>query len=360
MKAWRLHGYGNLRLDEVPLPKVKPGWALVKVKVVQVAIVEAGHVEGMDHPLNPRMAKMVSEGKPIQIGHEYCGEVVEIGQGVTTLKVGDRVGSEHLCPCGTCSMCRAGKDCLSPMAIGVEIPGAFAEYMCMPEQGLIKMPDGPTDNEVAAFQTLSSCTRHVRWVDIQMGDTVVVLGQGAMGLGVLQLAKLAGAGLLIGVDVRPESLAVAREYGANIVINSREMDAVKEVRRLTGDSGADVVFDEAGGRPKDGLSGFQTIQQAIQMIRVEGKIIQGANLEGTLELAPVFMRSKCIKYLFPSRASRIGVDIQYIAFLVASGRMKVAPQISHVLHGLEKVPEAFEITVNKTKYRATNPPQIVV
>ncbi|MFC2022457.1 zinc-binding dehydrogenase [Chloroflexota bacterium] len=361
MKAWRLYGYGDIRLEEVPLPEIKPGWVLVKVKVVQVAVVEAGHVEGMPHHFQAGIDKMLSEGKPVQLGHEYCGEVVEIGKGVTTLKVGDRVSSENPIPCGACRMCREGKvsQCLSHIAVGREIPGAYAEYVCLPEYGLTKIPDGSTDNEVAAFQPLSTCAIQVKSADIQMGDTVVVLGQGPMGLGVLQIAKLAGAGLLIGVDIRPETLDLSRDFGANIVINSSEVDVVKEVKRLTDDVGADVVFEEAGGRPKDGLAGFLTIEQAIQMVRIGGKIVQGANLVGKLELDSVFMKNRCIRYINPSRALG-GEFLQYAAFLAANGRIKVAPQISHVLHGLEKVPEALEITVNKAKYRATNPPQIVV
>lgn len=358
MKAWRLHNFGDFRFEDVPLPEVKPGWALVKVKVVQVAVVEAGYLEGMSHGHQSGIRKMLSEGQPVQLGHEFCGEVAELGEGVTKLKVGDRVSYPGPFPCGTCAGCRAGKDCFSRMAIPTEVPGAFAEYTCVPEQALAKIPDGPTDNEVAAFQPLGECVGQVRSSDIQVGDTVVVLGQGPMGLGALQMAKLAGAGLLIAVDIRPETLDLAREYGANIVINAREVDAVKEVKRLTEDSCADVVFEEAGGRPKDGLAGFQTIQQAIQMVRSGGKIIQGANLEGMIELDPVIMRRRHVRYIFPSAG---GVaDLQYAAFLVASGRVKVGPQISHVLHGLEKLPEALDITANKAKYRATNAPQIVV
>ncbi|MFC2021778.1 zinc-binding dehydrogenase, partial [Chloroflexota bacterium] len=198
----------------------------------------------------------------------------------------------------------------------------------------------------------------VKAADIQMGDTVVVLGQGAMGLGILQIARLAGAGLLIGVDIRPETLDIAHDFGANIVINAHEVDVVKEVKRITGDVGADIVFEEAGGRPKDGLAGSQTMEQAMQMVRRGGKVIQGANIDGNTELDQVFMRFRCIRYIFPSRT--VDEDFKHAAFLVASGRVKVGPQISHVLHGLEKVPEALDITVNKAKYRATNPPQIVV
>lgn len=361
MKAWRLHAYGDFRFEDVPLPELKPGWVLVKVKVVQVAVVDRGVVEGVPNPHQPRIQKMWAEGKPVQLGHEFCGEVVEIGPGVTTLKVGGRVsypgGHFH---CGICPMCQSGKEsrCLSPMNFGLEVPGAFAEYVSIPEWGLVKIPDGPTDNEVAAFQPLGVCVGNVRSANIQMGDTVVILGQGAMGLGILQVAKLAGAGLLIAVARRPESLDLSRDFGANVTVNVSEVDPVKEVKKLTDGFGVDVVFETAGGRKEDGLSGFQTIHQALQMVRVGGKVFQVANLEGLLELDPVLMRSKSIKYLWPDPVGPDG--LRYAAFLVASKRVKVGPQITQVLHGLEKLPEAMEIVANKARYHTFNPPQIVV
>jgi threonine dehydrogenase-like Zn-dependent dehydrogenase len=186
----------------------------------------------------------------------------------------------------------------------------------------------------------------------------VVLGQGAMGLGCLQIAKLSGAGLLIAVDTRPEALAISRVYGADVVINATEVDVLKEVKRITDGNGPDVVFEEAGGRSKDGLAGFKTLEQALQMVKSGGRIIQAANLDGRLDLDPVFMRGRRIRYIFPGAGSI--KDFPYIVFLVASGRMKITPQISHVLYGLDKLPEALDITVNKGKYHATNPPQIVV
>ncbi|MBI2908423.1 MAG: alcohol dehydrogenase catalytic domain-containing protein [Chloroflexi bacterium] len=361
MKAWRLHDRGDFRLEEVALPEIRPGWVLVKVKVVQVAVVDRGYLEGMPHPHQARIARMLAEGKPVQVGHEYCGEVVEIGPGVATLNVGDRVtsagGQIH---CGTCSNCLAGREsqCVSPLHIGVEIPGAFAEYMSIPEWGMVTVPDGPTDNEVAALQPLGICVSDVRSASIKMGDTVAVLGQGAMGLGCLQVAKLAGAGLLVAADVRPEALDLSLDFGANAALNSAETDPVGEVRRLTEGLGADVVFEAAGGRKQDGLAGFQTLQQALQMVRRGGKVFQVANLEGLLELDPVFLCSRSIKYLFPDPVT--AENLSYAAFLVASKRIKVSPQITHVLHGLDKLPEAMEITVNKAKFRTSNPPQIVV
>ncbi|MBI2907109.1 MAG: alcohol dehydrogenase catalytic domain-containing protein [Chloroflexi bacterium] len=360
MKAWRLHSYGDFRLEDVAEPDVKPGWAKVKVKVVQAAVVEKGLIEKMPHIWQAEISRKLAEGKPVQLGHEYCGEVVEIGQGVTTLKAGDRVCSSGHAPCGTCDMCRCGQEesCQALLTVGVDVPGAFAEYFTLPEKGLVKVPEGPTDNEVAAFQPLSGCVSDVESAEIRMKDTVVVLGQGAMGLGCLQIARVAGAGVLIAVDVRRQSLELARSFGADHVINARDTDPVKEVRRLTGDRGADVVFEAAGGRKADGLAGFETVQQAMQMVRGKGKVVQVANLEGDLVLDSVLLRSKRVRYIFPDRAEFEA--LRHVAFLVATKRIQIGPQITHVLQGLENLPEAMEITANKAKYGATNPAQIVV
>jgi threonine dehydrogenase-like Zn-dependent dehydrogenase len=258
-------------------------------------------------------------------------------------------------PCRKCAGCLANKKCLSRIAMNVDLPGAFAEYVCMPDHGLVVIPDGPTDNEVATMQPLLDCLHQVRAAEIRLGETAVVLGQGAMGLGCLQVARMAGASLLIAIDTRPEALELARLYGADIVIDATKVDAVDEVKRLT-DDGAHVVFEEAGGRSKDGLAGFTALNQAMRMVAEGGRIIQAANLDGRLDLDPVFMRARRMRYIFPGAGRP--EDFLAVAHLVASGRVKVAPQISHVVHGLENLPQAMDITVNKGKYKATNPAQI--
>jgi L-iditol 2-dehydrogenase len=357
MKAWRLHAYGDHRYEDVPLPEVRPGWVLVKVKVVQAAIVEAGHMEGMPHKKEPRITKMLAEGTPVTLGHEFCGMVAEVGAGVTSLRVGDRVSTPATFPCRACDACRAGKRCRSRIALNVDIPGAFAEYVCMPDHGLVKIPDGPTDNEVATMQPLLDCLQQVRSAEIRLGEAVAIIGQGAMGLGCLQIARSAGAGLVIAVDTRPEALELGRAYGADVVVDAGQVDPVEEVRRLTED-GVDVVFEEAGGRSKDGLAGFTALNQAMRMVAEGGRVIQAANLDGRLDLDPVFMRGRRMRYIFPGAGRP--EDFLAVASMVASGRVRVAPQISHVVHGLDRLPEAMEITINKGKYRATNPAQIEV
>ncbi|MBI2957492.1 MAG: zinc-binding dehydrogenase [Chloroflexi bacterium] len=362
MKAWRLHGLGDHRLDEVPMPKAAGHDVLIRIKVIQPSVTDTSVMSGdVFTEATKWIPKWLAEGKPIQRGHEYCGEIVETGQNVTSVKVGDRVCSAGgKTYCGSCAMCLSGRhsECLSPLIMGREVPGAFAEYMCLPEWGVVRIPQGPTDNEVAALQPLSPCIASVRSAEIKIGDTVVVLGQGAVGLGILQAARLAGAGLLVAVARRPENLELAKKFGATDTINTTQTDVVEEVKRLTNGDGADVVFDAAGGSPKYGLSGFETVRQALRMVRRGGKIIQSALLPGAVELDTVLMQRYGIRYQFPLLSDNECLKIA--AIWVASGRIQIGPQITHVLHGLERLNEAIKITENKAKHHAVNPAQVVV
>ncbi len=360
MKAWRFYGPGDFRLDDVPVPEIDDCSVLVKVKVVQPSVTETEIIKGPIVSYSKQAAKLLAEGKPVQRGHEYCGEVVKTGRRVTSLRAGDRVTSTGEIHCGFCRMCLSGRypECSSPLHMGGEIPGAFAEYISLPEYALVKIPDGLTDHEVATLQPFSACVGAVYSAEIGMGDTVVVLGQGVLGLGILQLAKLSLCGPLIAVDVQSRNLELSHKYGASHVINAKHADVVKEISRLTYGEGPDIVFDAAGGSPQHGLSGFETVRQAFEMVRLGGKIIQVANLQGTMDLDIRLFRRKRIRYISPFPGT-----IEFLrtsAFLVANGRVEVRSQITHILHGLEKLPEAIEITENKAKYGAMNPAQIVL
>lgn len=361
MKAWRLLAVGDHRLVEVPLPSVGDRDVLVKVKVVQASVTDSEVLKGLSATPSSRLIpKWLAEGRPVQRGHEYCGEVVEAGKGVISLRVGDRVSSPSRVYCGSCKRCVAGRfsECLSPHHIGGDIPGAFAEYMSIAEWGVVKMPTALTDNEIATLQSLCSCVSSVHSAGIAMGDSVVILGQGAMGLGILQAARLAGAGQLIAVARRPETLALSRKLGAYETINTREVDVVSEVLRLTDGIGADVVFDAAGGNTAYGLSGFQTVAQAFRMVRSGGKVVQTATLDAAMELDVVSMRARAISYVFPEPASISSMELA--ALWMATGRIEVKSQITHVLHGLDRLPEAIDITENKAKYGAISAAQVVV
>lgn len=357
MKAWRVYGIGDIRLDDVPMPKIQPGWVLIKIRMVQVSITEVAHLQGTSGNLE----KLLEEESPRQMfGHELCGDAIEVGEDVSLIKVGDRVIYYGRVACHKCALCLAGYEelcCKGPM-VGLDIPGGLAEYALLPAGGLISIPDTITDSEAAAMQPLVGTMGAVHLTGVEMGDTVVVLGQGSMGLNATQICRVCGAGKVISVDVRDDTLAMSSQLGADIVINASKVDPVDAVLEATGGVGADIVFDCAGGSPKQGLSGMTTIEQAMRMVRDQGKISQVALLEpnAKVNVSPINMSGVQYRGL-GSGTRKLG---QYTVDLVASKRVQLAPLVTHVLEGLDKVSEAIEITGNKAKYGAINPAQVKV
>jgi threonine dehydrogenase-like Zn-dependent dehydrogenase len=191
-----------------------------------------------------------------------------------------------------------------------------------------------------------------------MADTVVILGQGSMGLECLQIARLSGAGVLITVDVRDEACQVSRELGADHALNAHACNVIETIRELTCGIGADVVFECAGGSPKQGLAGHQTLMQALDAVRSGGKIIGVSWFGGPLQLNVDHLRERSLRYLFPDISTR--AHLEHTVRLVASGRVRLKPTITHVLSGIESVPRAFEITANKGAHKAINPAQVMM
>jgi threonine dehydrogenase-like Zn-dependent dehydrogenase len=357
MKAWRVYGIGDMRLDEVPKPEIKAGWVLVKVKTVQVSVTEVSHFWGYSGNLK----SLLEQETPRQLfGHELCGEVVEVGEGVNSVKLGDRVvvcGHE---PCRKCALCLSGNEnlCVKGPKLGVDIPGGLAEYVLLPSGSVTSIPDTLSNSEGAAMQPFTGSMGAVNLTGVDMGDTVVVLGQGSMGLNVSQICRVCGAGKVIGVDIRDDILEISRQLGTDIMINASKVDSVKSVLEATRGVGADIVFDCAGGSPKQGLSGTETLAQAMRMVRDQGKISQVALLgpNPKIDISPLNMSG--VQYRGLGGGDR--KLVQYAIDLVASKRVKLAALVTHVLDGLEKIPEAFEITGNKAKYKAVNPAQVIV
>ena len=372
MKAWRVYGYNDMRLDEIPVPEIKPGWALVKTRVVQpsiteVAVLQSGETSGKKKVVEFNDMRLIVNGQfkstlPVQLfGHEFCAQVVEVGEGVRRVKVGDRVSSPGVkMPCGQCELCLSGRreECRSGPLLSIDFPGCLAEYALLPDEILFKLPDNIDDNEASLLQPLIGCVRHA--ANVSLGDTVAILGQGTMGMFSMQAARVSGASLLIAIDVKDEILELAKKIGADITINATRDDPVQKVMEIIGGVGADVVYEAAGGRPQQGLSGTKTMHQALDMVRRHGKIIPIAILNEPCLLELEELRQKGIKLAFGGELIPTSKVFEHTIRLVSSGRIKLKPMISHVLHGLEKVPEAFEITGNKKKYRATGPAQIVV
>jgi threonine dehydrogenase-like Zn-dependent dehydrogenase len=164
--------------------------------------------------------------------------------------------------------------------------------------------------------------------------------------------------LIVTVDVREESCRVSRELGADVAVNAQADDPVAAIQGLTGGNGADVVFECAGGSPKQGLAGTRSLMQAIASVRSGGKLVGVSWFGAPLQLDVDLLRERSLRFLFPDISTL--AHLEHTVRLVASGRVRLKPTITHVLFGLEAVPQAFEITANKGKYQAINPAQVVL
>lgn len=331
------------------------------MRVVQPSVTEAILARGLPTAGIEQVRRLLAERSPrLLFGHEFCGEVVELGEGVNDLAVGERVAAKSMVPCGVCELCRTGRRdfCRKGDVVGRSLSGAFAEYASYPREVFIRLPDSFSDNEGAALQPLTSCVPTVADGAIGMGDSIAVIGQGVMGLCCLQIARHSGAGLVIGIDVRDQSLQFSAQLGADLVVDARHRDPVRAVMEATNGAGADVVFEAAGGSPAHGLAGTAALSQAIQMVADGGRIVQVAHLGGAVDLPAPELRERGINYVFPKPP--MPRHLEHAVRLVATGRVRLAPLVTHTLDGLEKLPEAFERTANKAKYGALGPAQLAV
>jgi threonine dehydrogenase-like Zn-dependent dehydrogenase len=361
MKAWRFHAFGDMRLDDVPEPVCGPRQVLVEPICVQPSVTEAQLAFGIPTLAYDRVKRRLETEAPLQLfGHEFCARILKVGSEVTGYKPGDRVAARAKLPCGDCPLCRSerGNLCRKGPVIGFDLPGCFAERAILPEIALVKVDDRISDSEAACLQSLSDSVAAVETAQLQMADTVAIFGQGSMGLESLQIALLSGAGLIITIDVRDEACLMSRELGADHALNGKTCDVVAAIRDLTGGNGADVVFECAGGSPKQGLAGQQSLLNAIDAVRSGGKIIGVSWFGGPLELNVDLLRERSLRYLFPDISTR--AHLEHTVRLVATGRVRLKPTITHILNGIESVPKAFEITANKGKYQAINPAQVMM
>src|SRR5262245_59086089 len=302
MKAWRFHAFNDLRLDDVPEPEAGPRQVVVRPLVVQPSVTEAQLAKGIPTLAYERIKRRLETEAPVQLfGHEFCARIVAVGPGVTRFTPGERVAARAKLPCGDCPLCRAERSelCRRGPVIGFDLPGCFAELAIIPEIALVKVDDRISDSEAACLQSLSDSVAAVETAQLRLGDAVAIFGQGSMGLECLQIARLSGAGLLITVDVREEACQISGELGADHALNARTCDVVAAIRELTGGIGADVVFECAGGSPKQGLAGSQTLLQAFDAVRSGGKVVGVSWFGSPVEVNIDRLRERSLRYLFP-------------------------------------------------------------
>ena len=295
-------------IKEIPKPSVKPGMLLMKVKCCSICGTD---LEFLDNSLAYRPGGELKAGAIL--GHEYCAEVAEIGEGVSGWPVGDRATISGVRPtCGECYFCRNRMPQLChgknnergiytqamPGGFGGQ-SGALTEYILRSPTALLKLPDGVTDEEGALVEPLNIGVGSVNLAKIEPGDSAVIIGAGKIGLGAMMMAKAAGASPIIVTDIHQNRLDKALEMGADVAINVKEQDFVEEIVKII-PPGPDVIFICV----RDG----EVLNESVELIRRGGKIIVVGQIAPTtmmpgmwipkqLTIAAVFRQTPIIKSL---------------------------------------------------------------
>jgi len=256
VKAAVLRGPYNLTVEEVPRPGIRPGEVIVKVKATAVCGTDVGIYTG----------KVPIPNLPVIQGHESTGEIVECGEGVTDLTIGDRVVLNSVIFCRHCAYCYTGQVnlCLNGGLMGRELDGTFAEYVAVPDYSCIKIPDCVSYEDGTSLIALSTVFHSHEKIRITPGETVAVIGQGAAGLLQTRLAVISGAEPVFAITRSQWKLDIAEKFGATI-INADKVDPVGAVKEATGGLGVDLAIESVGSSA--------TLRQAMDMVRPGGTVL---------------------------------------------------------------------------------------
>lgn len=263
MKAVVLYDKGDrcVELRDVPVPAIGPEECLVEVKYCGIC----GSEPHMYHGQLTLLAR-----PPVVLGHEWSGEVVQVGERVEGFAVGDRVTCETAAEtCGVCALCRSGayNVCPERRAFGFAVDGAFTQYVKARYQRLHHLPQGVGYETSAMTEPICVAYNAVAEKShVNPGDTVVVIGPGPVGLFALQVARLAGAGTLIvtGTPRDRKRLELARKLGADLALDVTEQDPAEVLGGIGDGLGAHLVIDCAGVPP--------AIKQSLELVRRNGQV----------------------------------------------------------------------------------------
>lgn len=326
MRAFVFLSPGKIELRRIPIPRPQTGEILVKVRAATTCGTDVKTYR-RGHPKFP---------PPFTFGHEFGGDVVEVGEGVTDFVPGMRVTANVFAECGQCFYCMCGQGNLCE---NLEYNfGAFAEYMIIPASivrlNTFVIPDHVSYAQAAVVEPLVTVVHGQRQIVIQPSETVAILGAGgAVGLMHMQMAIQAGAERIIAIGHSDTRLEVAGRLGASHTVNAHNEDALKVVHEMTGGYGADVVIECAGSK--------QTWELAAAMVRRGGRVLWFGGLPGGTQVELDALRLHYGEITLYNNHGGTAGDARRAFQLITSGAVDVAPLLSEVLP-LERLELALE------------------
>lgn len=329
MKASYFLGKGSFEVRQAPELHPGPGEVVIKNMVCGVCgtDVHIFHGEPGSADVNP----------PVVLGHEYSGEVVEVGEGVTALKPGDHVTVDPNIYCGECVYCRNGKKqlCETMQAVGVTRDGGFGEYSLVPAAQAFKLGDSVPYEAGAMAEPVACCLHGIDLAGIKAGDRVCIVGGGAIGLIMLQLAKLSGASSLVLSEPNEKRRQVALSLGADAAIDPTAPDARSAYEAALGD-GADVVIECVGNNA--------AVKSAFQLAKKGATIVLFSvpKVDATFDLLLFDVYKKELTI----RGSFVNPDTHERAVrLINSGKLDFTSIITHRFN-LDQLPEAIAMQMS--------------
>jgi L-iditol 2-dehydrogenase len=316
MKALVLEEYNKLVYKEVERPLIAAGEVLIQVKACGIC---GSDVHGMDGSTGRRQP-------PIVMGHEASGEIVEVGEGVTRWKAGDRVTFDStVYPLDDWYTLKGhynlseGREVVGVSPIEYKRHGAFAEYLAIPQHILYKIPANVSFEQAAMVEPAAVAAHAVGLSGVKAGDSAVVLGSGMIGTFIVSMLKASGATPVIAVDVDDEKLKMAAQYGADVTINSKNQAVAETIRSLTKGRGADFGFEAIG------IS--VTVNTLIDSLRKGGTAVLVGNVTPVIE----FPLQKVVTTEIKVQGScAINGEYEIVLDMIAGGALKVDAMISAV------------------------------
>jgi L-iditol 2-dehydrogenase len=334
MRAAVYRGVNDVRLEEVPVPEIGPGEILVRVHTCGICGTDLKKIATGSHSA-PRI-----------FGHETSGMVAKVGEGVSEFAVGDRVVVFHHIPCRECYYCRhkTFAQCTTYKKVGCTAGfepsgGGFSEYVrvmdWIVQKGTVRIPDGVSYEQACFVEPVNTCIKGIETLRPEPGETVLVIGQGPIGLILAILAKRAGARVITS-DLYAPRLTIAKSFGLNLTIDASKADAGETTRGLTEGRGADAVILAVGG------SGL--IRPAMDAVRPGGRVLlfaQTARGEATIDPAAVCVDEKA---LVGSYSASVDLQEESVQF-VMNHEVGLERLISHRFP-LERSVEALELAAH--------------
>jgi 2-desacetyl-2-hydroxyethyl bacteriochlorophyllide A dehydrogenase len=330
MKAWLLKGY-NQPLETVnrERPQPEPGQVLLKVKACGLCYTDIKIIKG---EIPPPIVTL-----PHVLGHEIAGEVVEIGQGVSGIQIGDLGVVYSYVTCHECPKCLTGREniCQNLRRVGFELDGGFSEYLCIPAYNFCPFSKNLQTHKMAILADAIGTPYHAitRLAQVKAGQDVLIVGAGGLGLHAVQIAKLCGARVMV-VDMNPDALALAKIYGADEVLPAE--GAGRAVSDLTAGQGADAVIEIVGAP--------ETLSWSLPATKSGGKLI----LVGYAPGRPFALDTMMMHYReYTLIGSRFVTKAGLLELIKLVEQGKIQPVVTKTLP-FDQANEALEALKNKT------------